>query len=278
MKNYAFFLTYLPTLNYSGFSKQFHDSTNILTKVYKALTKSRLLNTINNSTLKIASRTDRGVGALKQVLSLKCPHFPILTEINSYLPDDICILGVREVSSAFNPRYEASSRTYSYFLIMENFNVAESQKAIQCFQGTHDFQFFSKEDLKNPTKTVRTLKKIEIISHGINTYQIRVESRSFLWHQVRRIVGHLIEISEGRYNSDHTLKLLNKTVDWPRPPLAPSTGLILEDISYPDLSFNIDQKSLDNFLRIIKGNLISSRRIEQVYSFFFSKMDQKIQY
>ena len=278
MKNYAFHLTYLPTLNYSGFSKQFHDSTNILTKVYKALTESRLLNTSNDSTLKIASRTDRGVGALKQVFSLKCPHFPILTEINSYLPDDICILGVREVSSDFNPRYEAGSRTYSYFLIMENFNVAESQKAIQCFQGTHDFQFFSKEDLKNPTKTVRTLKKIEIISHGVNIYQIRVESRSFLWHQVRRIVGHLIEISEGRYNSDHTLNLLNKTVDWPRPPLAPSTGLILEDISYPDLSFNIDQRSLEIFLKIIKDNLISFKRIEQVYSFFFTKMDQKIQY
>jgi len=275
MNNYAFLLAYLPSLEYSGFSKQFHDSTNILTIVYRAFKESRLINSINDSTLKIASRTDRGVGALKQVFSLYCPNIPILTEINSYLPEDICILGMREVSSAFNPRYNATSRTYSYFLIMENFNLEESQKALQYLQGTHDFKFYAKEDLKNPIKTIRTLKKIEIVSHGANTFQIRVEARSFLWHQVRRIVGHLIDISEGRYNSDHTLNLLNKTVDWPRPPLAPSTGLILEDISYPELSFKIDQKSLNNFLNTIKANLIKFKRIEQVNLFFYANIDQK---
>ncbi|WP_455143288.1 tRNA pseudouridine synthase A [Candidatus Hodarchaeum mangrovi] len=273
MNNYAFLLSYLPSLKYSGFSKQFHDSTNILTKVAMSLKESRLLNSINNSNIKIASRTDRGVGALRQVFSLKCSQFPILTEINSYLPDDICILGVREVSSAFNPRYDANSRRYSYFLIMENFNIDESKKALQYLQGTHDFQFFSKEDLKNPTKTIRNLKSIELISHGDNTYQIRIESRSFLWHQVRRIVGHLIEISEGRYNSDHTLNLLNKTADWPRPPIAPSVGLILEDISYPDLSFKIDQKSLNNFFKTIKGILIDLKRNEHVYSFFYANIE-----
>ena len=63
---------------------------------------ARLINNETNANVRLASRTDRGVGAIYQVVSLFTDHNPIIAEINSYLPNSIRGLGYTEVSKDFN--------------------------------------------------------------------------------------------------------------------------------------------------------------------------------
>ena len=66
MTRFALKLGYFPDLAYSGFSHQLKDPLNIFTIVRKAIIKARLLR--NEEIILFASRTDRGVGAISQVV------------------------------------------------------------------------------------------------------------------------------------------------------------------------------------------------------------------
>jgi tRNA pseudouridine(38-40) synthase len=131
MKRYAICLGYLPTLDYSGFSNQIHDPQNIYTIVFSAFKRARLINLKLDQQIHYASRTDRGVGALNQVIALNAEKTPILSEINSYLPDSIRALSFTNVSSEFHPRRDAQLRTYSYFLTVNgDFNLTLARKVM----------------------------------------------------------------------------------------------------------------------------------------------------
>lgn len=64
-----------------------------------------------------AARTDRGVSAVGQVVSLKLILQPDIVErINSHLPDQIRILGYRRVTVSFDARRYCDKRRYEYIL------------------------------------------------------------------------------------------------------------------------------------------------------------------
>ena len=158
---FALKIGYLPTPAYSGFSHQLHDPTNIFTKVVKALEKARLIQTYEN--ISFASRTDRGVGALSQVISFNSSFIPILSEINSFLPSDIRVLAMATVPNDFNPRHKAIMRTYSYLLVInETFDLKKAMNVVDIFSGTHDFGNFAKIDRENKNNTVIDVTNISL--------------------------------------------------------------------------------------------------------------------
>ncbi|MFX0013542.1 MAG: hypothetical protein ACFFB2_14105 [Promethearchaeota archaeon] len=278
MQRYAICLGYLPTLSYSGFSNQLHDPQNIFTQLCSAFRNARLIESEVDAEIRYASRTDRGVGALGQVLSLKTKQAPILSEINFYLPDPIQVLGLTKVSSGFHPRRDANLRTYSYFLVTdEKFDITLARETLSILIGKHDFRNFAKNDPKKEVSTVKDLKTADIFTLGDKIYQIRLSSKSFLWQQVRRIIGHLIEISAGKYDLQYTYQLLEAKRTNKKPPTAPPENLILESVQYKDLQFEYDQKSLQLFHHTLKEHLMEAKAKVALYDFSLNHFLEKIE-
>lgn len=67
-----------------------------------------------------ACRTDKGVHAAMQVVSLKVifkdPIASIMSSINSHLPKDIRVCGIHPVSQTFDSKLHCDSRFYEYLL------------------------------------------------------------------------------------------------------------------------------------------------------------------
>lgn len=277
MKRYAICLGYLPTLDYSGFNNQLHDPRNIFTLVMTALKKARLIDPELDPQLRFASRTDRGVGAINQVIALNAKQKPILSEINSYLPDSIRALSLTDVSSDFHPRRDAKLRTYSYFLtIDEDFNLSFAREILELFVGRHDFHNFAKRDTVKEINTIKDINKVNIFIVGELTYQIRLSSRSFLWQQIRRIVGHLIEVSSGHHDLEYTHQLLSPKPAEFKPAAAPPENLILENIQYPELKFYYDQKALRSFIYVLREHLLAAKAKSAVYDFMGTHLQEKM--
>ena len=250
MAQYALRIGYLPSERYKGFSHQVHDRANILTLIVKALEKARLIHSLDP--VSFASRTDRGVGALAQVVSFSSSISPILTEINSYLPLDIRALAVAPVPDDFDPRREAIQRTYSYFIVIdEKFHISKAKSSFELFYGTHDFRNFAKLDREKEINTVKTIDFAKVIRHGENILQFRISSRSFLWQQIRRMVGHTINVATSGLPIESTSNLLNDLSIVQKPPTAPAEHLILESIHYDKIHFVSDDKSVQTFRNFI---------------------------
>jgi tRNA pseudouridine38-40 synthase len=276
MKKFAFSFGYLPITSYSGFSNQLHLSDNIFTIVISALKRARLINSETTPNIRFASRTDRGVGALNQVVSLKSPKIPILSEINSYLPDSIRALGFTEVPDNFQPRKDAELRTYSYFLSTSNdFDLPLAQKTLGMLVGEHDFRNFAKRDTTKEKRTIKTIEEANIIPVGINIYQIRISSKSFLWQMVRRIVGHLIEVTDRKSDSKSTLTLLESESVKFKPKAASPENLVLENIHYKGITFQYDQKALRLFHLTLTECLMATKAKAALYNFFTSHLQEK---
>ncbi|UCG00490.1 MAG: hypothetical protein JSW11_12755 [Candidatus Heimdallarchaeota archaeon] len=277
MKRYAICLGYLPSRNYSGFSHQLHDPKNIFTVVFSAFKKARLIDPKLDQQIHYASRTDRGVGALSQVIALNTKQPPILSEINSYLPESIRVLSFTEVSSDFHPRRDAQLRTYSYFLTVDGkFDHSLATKMLEMFVGRHNFHNFAKKDPTKEINTTKDIKLAKIIVVGDSTYQIRLASNSFLWQQIRRIIGHLIEVSTGLHDLEYTYQLLSPEPAKIKPAAAPPENLILEDIQYQEFKFDYDQKALQSFICLFKEQLIIAKTKSAMYDFMDTHLQDRM--
>ncbi|MHA1976429.1 MAG: tRNA pseudouridine synthase A [Candidatus Hodarchaeales archaeon] len=274
MSRYALILGYIPDINYSGFNHQLHDPTNMFTLVCKALIKARCAQVEENVTF--ASRTDRGVGALSQVIAFDSVRSPIITEINSFLPYMIRVLGQTRVPDNFNPRRDALLRTYSYFLVIDDdYDLVQLKESFNVLRGTHNFQNFAKTDSKNPKNPTKTIIETSILHLDQNIVQLRITSRSFLWQQVRRIVGHLIEVATTELNVTDTLSMLNDHSTRKKPHSAPPEDLILEKIEYHDLSFVVNEKSIHSFKEILTDNIKRYRGQLAVNRYYFDTLSMQ---
>jgi tRNA pseudouridine38-40 synthase len=246
LPQFALKIGYLPTHSYSGFSHQLHDQTNIFTLIVKALEKARLIR--SHEKILFASRTDRGVGALSQVISFQSSIIPILPEINSYLPLDVRVLAITSVPDDFDPRRNARLRTYSYLLVIdETFDLIKAENVVDIFSGTHDFRNFAKIERNNEKNTVKTIEYIALSKINENVVRIIISSRSFLWQQIRRIIGHIINVATTDLSIKSTQLLLENNSRIQKPPSAPAESLILEDIIYENIQFEFDRKSVNSF-------------------------------
>lgn len=63
-----------------------------------------------------AARTDKGVSAIGQIVSLKLPENPDKTVINQFLPDVIRVFGIKRVTKGFNSKNQCDARTYRYVI------------------------------------------------------------------------------------------------------------------------------------------------------------------
>ncbi|XP_014607264.1 PREDICTED: tRNA pseudouridine synthase A, mitochondrial-like isoform X1 [Polistes canadensis] len=86
-----------------------------------ALLKNNLITMENIENLRSfnfqrAARTDKGVSAARQVVSLKLPETVNKDSINDCLPNEIRVFGIKRVTKGFNSKINCCGRTYRYIL------------------------------------------------------------------------------------------------------------------------------------------------------------------
>jgi len=163
-----------------------------------------------------AGRTDAGVHAVAMVA-----HFDldsgvnadtVMRAMNFYLNDaPVSVVDCEIVPDDFNARFSCVMRHYKYIVLNRSappvldknrawwvprkLNVKKMRDAARALIGEHDFTSFraSQCQAKSPIKTLdscRIEKKDDLIVFDFS-------ARSFLHHQVRNMVGTLVEIGLG---------------------------------------------------------------------------------
>lgn len=196
-----------------------------------------------------SGRTDSGVHALRQAANVHCsssmPCEEILSLLRRYLPEDIGIYSVRNVSDRFHARLNAKGKTYQYSLWYSGdpcvfrrkyitfypaaLDVAAMKAAAAQLVGTHDFSAFcANKHFKK--STVRTVFSIDIEDSG-QMLSFRVSGNGFLHNMVRILVGTLVEVGEGKRRAED-IPLLFGAQRAEAGLLMPPHGLCLQEVTY----------------------------------------------
>jgi tRNA pseudouridine38-40 synthase len=202
-----------------------------------------------------AGRTDGGVHALAQIA-----HLDVMTEliplkikygINDRLPPDICILDVEPAADNFHARHDAVARSYIYQLsrrrtalskkfvwwIKDPLSAEAMDQAAKYFTGLKDFRNFTDE------KQEQGSTKTRIIHAKLNDFGdilvFHIIGSHFLWKQVRRMTGVLVEVGRGKISPEDMPQLFRDKTDIPAKLTAPPSGLFLDKVYYnkEDISF-----------------------------------------
>ena len=161
--------------------------------------------------LAVAGRTDTGVHALGQVVSVDVEGGPpperAASALNPRLPDEITVLSAAVAPDVFHARHSARSRSYRYRLFTRStpspFEVRRSWwvprapdeaalgVAAAALAGEHDFRAFT------PTQTqhevfVRVVERAAWIRRG-DHLDFEITADSYLRHMVRSLVGTMLE-------------------------------------------------------------------------------------
>lgn len=204
-----------------------------------------------------AGRTDAGVHARGQVAVVELPEAIPLEKIpealNSRLPDDIAVTAAAACASAFDPRRDCVRKQYSYSLglgparpalgnrrswhIKRPVDVEAMREAAAAFLGEHDFTSFCNRELagKDNRRLVERSELTELPPDAAGRRRLvyRVEGRSFLYNQVRAMVGTLFGVGTGRFGPDAIGGILAARDRAAAGESAPPWGLCLEWVLYP---------------------------------------------
>lgn len=199
-----------------------------------------------------ASRTDKGVSALKMVISLKLPpDEPTLVEnVNSLLPADIRLHSVVRVTKNFNCKSAADARTYLYLtptfafspcteVISESWRCEEStiknvNEVLKLFHGSHYFHNYTSGKLPLEPSSRRHIYEFvcgePFEKDGLEWCIIKIKGQSFMLHQIRKMIGMTMAIVRGHTSLSKIEETFGtERIDLPR---APGLGLVLEQVHF----------------------------------------------
>ncbi|NXK70436.1 PUSL1 protein, partial [Sylvietta virens] len=188
--------------------------------------------------------------------------------LNHHLkPEPIRILSAQRVPGTFHARFCALSRTYIYRLLLGcahhsqipvferdlcwapaggPLDIPAMRAAAEFLLGTHDFSTFRSPSSENRSQSpVRTLLQLRIqpapaaLAHHyqhreLEFWEVKVKGRAFLYRQVRRMVGALVAVGQGKLSPQHIQELLELKDARAFPPyaMAPASGLFLKSVEY----------------------------------------------
>ena len=170
----------------------------------------------------------------------------IMEYVNKYLPKDIVIKEINEVSERFHSRYNAKSKTYCYkiynskyhdpflykytYQVPESLNLIKMKEATKYFLGEHDFTSFT--SLKSKKKSmVRSINLLDI-SKNNELIEIYINGNGFLYNMVRIITGTIIDIGLNKMDVSDIKQVFRKMKRSEAGVTVPSKGLFLYNIEY----------------------------------------------
>lgn len=244
-KNFRLTIAY-DGYKYLGWQKQnVNNDKTIQGKIENILSKM----TEQETELIGSGRTDAGVHSIAQTANFhwntKQTANYVKNYINKYLPDDISVTDVKEVSERFHSRYNVKSKTYLYriytghvhpvferkyvYYLPTKLDFDKMVEASKLLIGEHDFLGFSSKNVKK--STVRTIHEINMVKED-NEIKIYIKADGFLYNMVRIIVGTLIEVGTKEKELVDVKAILNHKDRAGAGITVPAQGLILYEVEY----------------------------------------------
>lgn len=151
-----------------------------------ALKAAHILREPSEAFFRSASRTDRGVSAVGNVIAFHSSLGPeaAVGAFNDKARD-VWAWAVAEVPEDFHPRH-AEERWYRYHLY-DRYSLPGLRQAASAFVGEHDFRWFTSDPPPGPF----TIRRIDVFRERRATI-LDVRARSFRRGMVRRIVSALV--------------------------------------------------------------------------------------
>ncbi|OCK51332.1 tRNA pseudouridine(38,39,40) synthase TruA [Chryseobacterium sp. CBo1] len=229
--------------NYFGYQIQPKDIS-----VQEELEKA--LSTILREKIKTtgAGRTDTGVHAKKmfahfdteQILNDKLVH-----QLNSFLPADIGIKRIFQVKDDFHARFDATFRTYEYYISLEKnpftqdsawqhwrkpLDINKMNEACKILFEYEDFTSFAKLHTDNKTNLCK-MYRAEWEQNGTEL-KFTISANRFLRNMVRAIVGTMVEVGSGKIQPEDVRKVIENKDRNSAGTSAPAHALFLVDVGY----------------------------------------------
>lgn len=198
-----------------------------------------------------AGRTDSGVHALGQVvhIDLDGEFRPetVRDAVNFHLkPAPVAVLTAEAVDGDFHARFSATQRAYVYRIanrraplavdrdrawwVPTSLDTEAMAEAAGVLLGRHDFSTFRAAGCQadSPLKTLDTVD----VTHEGDDIRVTVRARSFLYRQVRNMVGTLKLVGEGKWTPGDVRTALAARDRSAGGPTAPAHGLYLLEVVY----------------------------------------------
>jgi len=200
-----------------------------------------------------AGRTDAGVHARAQVAHFDSTvaHDPetFMRAINYWLPEDVSVTALNEVSGDFHARFSVEKKTYCYSIIRsisrrplsERYCLRWRKKpevdllnaCANIIVGYHDFSAFTSSG-GDAAGTEKNIFRSEWVEHG-ELLRYFVVGDGFTYNMVRSLVGTMLEAAEGNISVQGFAEIMETGDRALAGPTAPARGLMLVDVKYPDL-------------------------------------------
>jgi tRNA pseudouridine38-40 synthase len=228
---------------YLGYQSQTEGAT-IADVLRKASTQ--VLN--HDVTLRASSRTDAGVHALDLPVGLQTektvPLRGLVLGMNAHLPDSVRVISASDTREPFNPRYISKGKVYRYlvqnkhissplltdkaWLVQSKLDLPSIQPALDSILGEHDFETFRARYCQ-AKHAIRKISHASVRQHPNHPRMIQFDfaGNAFVRHQIRIMVGTLIEMARGHLNPLDMDSILAARERTAAGQTAPSHGLYL---------------------------------------------------
>lgn len=207
-----------------------------------------------------AGRTDAGVHASGQVIHFNTESrlTPEIWQraLNAVLPDTLVVRWAKAVPDDFHARFSAQSRSYRYTIwnaavrtalqarysyhVSRPLAVEQMDEACRALLGRQDFGAFGHSpDDSNPLKPgphhcVRTMLEARCLRDHSYVY-CDFTADAFLTGQVRRMVGTLLLVGQGRMTIEAFREIVQRAEKTHPGTAAPAHGLCLVRVRYPEM-------------------------------------------
>jgi len=195
-----------------------------------------------------ASRTDAGVHATGQVVSVKLPRkyetIELHRRMNLMLPDTIAVHKIEEAADDFSARYSARGKRYEYRItfeknphkrntalwLMRRPDLDFLQRLSELISGEHNFTGFAKLQ-SVPEHPMCTIYNAQWLPTGNGTVFV-IEGNRFLHTMVRSIVGAMLDCERGRFSTEQFAEMLESGKRKYEHKVANAKGLWLVEVFY----------------------------------------------
>ncbi|XP_065806126.1 tRNA pseudouridine(38/39) synthase [Labrus bergylta] len=273
--------------SYQGFAVQENTDNTVEARLFEALLKTRLIQDRQRSNYHRCGRTDKGVSAFSQVITIdlrstqfsgglgfvlpenvdatiknkaSASELPYVKMLNRVLPQDIRILDWAPAAEGFSARFDCKSRTYRYYFPRGRLDVALMADAAKRYEGTHDFRNICKMDVGNGVlQFERTILSASVkpaqprhvsSTDKYDLFVFEIKGLAFLYHQVRCMMALLLLIGQKLEAPEIIEKLLDVQSN-PRKPqysMAVDYPLVLYDCHFEGLSWKQENEEVNHVL------------------------------
>jgi tRNA pseudouridine38-40 synthase len=198
-----------------------------------------------------AGRTDAGVHAWGQVVSLPCATDVdvrrLQKALNGMLAPEVVVRSCEVVDGGFDARHSAHWRAYRYTVVNRavpdpflaryawwvpgELRVEAMQLGADPFVGEHDFAAFCRGGPPGST-TVRRVEECRWVDEGDGLFRLHIRATAFCWQMVRSIVGTLVDIGTGSRRAGEVMGMLRARDRSVAGKVAPPHGLCLYEVGY----------------------------------------------